>query len=186
MDLNTRYSFRGWPASDYLDFFISIGSVFSAFLITLIFLIMIKLKNIPVPQEILAIPIGFGLFFLAYIWDSLAHRSVYKNKIDRTELVIHTFMIYYSGFPLFTSFVLAYWLPALMLPFIIAFLFMKTMYSLIDEARFHWPRFENGRSDMVELTAHCFQFLGNILYDIGFLYLIYWNKYEVIKALFRN
>lgn len=186
MDTKGRYSFRGWPKSDYIDFFVSIGSVFGAFLLSLIFLIALKLKNIAIPQEVYSIPIGFGLFFFAYIWDSIAHRSIYKNKIDRKELIVHNFMIFYSGFPLFASFILAYWLPGLMLPFIIGFLFLKTMYSLYDEYACHWVRFNEGRSDMVEMSAHWLQFLGNILYDIGFLYLIYWNKYEIIKMLFRH
>lgn len=183
--LKAKYSLRGWPLKDYIDFFVSLGSVCFAFLLTLGFTIVAAVKHIPIPQEVLSIPIGFGLFFFAYIWDSIAHRSIFKNQIDREELVVHHFMVFYSGFPLFISFILAYWLPGLMLPFIIGFMAMKLLYSLHDEFYHHWGRFRAGRSDMIEMTAHYFQFLSNFLYDIGFLYLIYWNHYEVVKALFR-
>lgn len=186
MNIRARYSFRGWAVKEYLDFFVSVGSVWIAFFITLGFTIAAKYKHIHIPQEALSIPIGFGIFALGYIWDSIAHRSIYKNQIDNNELIIHNFMIFYSGFPLFFAFIIAYWLPGLMFPFIIAFLFVKTMYSLIDEIKHHWGRFEAGRSDKIELSAHWAQFVGNILYDIGFLYLIYWNHYEVIKMLFRH
>jgi hypothetical protein len=184
MDMRARYSLKGWSTKEYLDFFISVGSVWAAFLITLGFTLVVAYKHIHIPQEALSIPIGFGIFALAYVWDGLAHKSIYKDKIDSNELVIHNFMIS-SGFLLFISFIVAYWLPGLMFPFIMAFLFIKTMYSLIDEIKFHWVRFEANRSDLVEMSAHGAQFVGNILYDIGFLYLIYWNHYEVIKALFR-
>ena len=180
-----RYTFRGWHKTDYIDFFISVGSVFMAFLTTLFFSIAAVIKHIPIPQEVYSIPVGFGIFFFAYIWDSMAHRSVYKEKIDSMELKVHTFMVYYAGFCLFASFILAYWFPGLMLSFIIGFMFLKTMYSVYDEIGYHWPRFKAGRSDMIEMTAHWAQFLGNIVYDVGFMYLIYWNKYEVVKALFR-
>lgn len=169
----SRYTLRGWPLSDYIDFFISVGSVGGAFFLTLAFTIAALVKHIPIPQEVYSIPIGFGMFFLAYIWDGLAHRSIYKDKIDKQELFVHHFMVFYSGFPLFVAFVLAYWLPGLMLSFIMGFLFLKTMYSLYDELAFHWPRFRQGRSDMIEMSAHWMQFLSNILYDVGFLYLIY-------------
>lgn len=185
MEQKNRYTLRGWPLSDYVDFFISVGSVFGAFLLTLTFTIAATIKHIPIPQEVYAVPIGFGIFFFAWIFDSIAHRSVYKNKIDNFELKIHNMMVYASGFPLFISFVLAYWLPGLMLPFIIGFLFNKTLFSIIDEAMAHWPRFRTGRSDMIEMYAHAGQFFGNVLFDVGFLYLIYWNHYEVVKALFR-
>jgi hypothetical protein len=181
----SRYTLRGWPLSDYIDFTISVGSVLGAFLLTLAFTIAAIIKHVPVPQEVYAVPIGFGMFFMAYVWDGLAHRSIYKDKIDKQELFVHHFMVFYSGFPLFVSFVLAYWLPGLMLSFIVGFLFLKTMYSLYDEFAFHWPRFRQGRSDMIEMSAHWMQFLSNVVYDVGFLYLIYWNKYECVKAIFR-
>jgi hypothetical protein len=184
MDKKGRYTFRGWSFKEYLDFFISVGSVWVAFLLTLGFTIAVLHKHIHIPQEALSIPIGFGMFAIVYVFDAMAHKSIYKNQIDKNELVIHNFMVS-SGFLLFVSFVLAYWLPGLMLPFIISFLFVKTMFSLIDETRFHWPRYEAGRSDLIEMSAHAGQFVGNILYDIGFLYLIYWNHYECVKALFH-
>lgn len=180
----TRYTLRGWPLSDYIDFAVSLGSVFGAFFSTLFFTIWTTLRHIPIPQEVYSIPIGFGLFSFAWIFDSIAHRSIYKNKIDRDEFIIHQFMVYGSGFPLFVSFVLAYWWPGLMMPFIGCFLFLKTMYSLYDEFGFHWPRFRSGRSDIIEMTAHAIQFGSNVLFDIGFLYLIYWNHYACIKEIF--
>jgi len=180
-----RYTLRGWAGSDWVDFGASIGSVWGAFLTTLFFTIWAVVRHVPIPPEVYSIPIGFGLFAIAWIFDSIAHRSVYKNQIDRDELVIHNFMVYGSGFPLFISFILAYWWPGFMLPFILAFLFLKTMYSLHDEFGFHWPRFRSGRSDFVEMTAHCIQFGSNVAYDVGFLYLIYWNHYAVVKALFQ-
>lgn len=185
MSIKERYTLRGWPLADYVDFAVSIGSVFGAFFTTLFFTIWASIRHIPIPQEAYAIPIGFGLFAFAWIFDSIAHRSVYANVIDAQEKLVHNIMVYCSGFPLFISFVLAYWVPGLMLPFIIGFLFTKTMFSIIDEAAFHWPRLRAGRSDIIEMYAHYTQFLANVLFDVGFLYLIYWNKYEVIKALFR-
>ncbi len=185
MDVRKRYTLRGWPLSDYVDFFISVGSVFGAFFLTLGFTIFALIKHVPIPPETLSIPIGFGVFAFAWIFDSIAHRSVYANVIDAQEKLIHNIMVYLSGFPLFISFILAYWVPGLMFPFIIGFLFTKTLFSIIDEAAFHWPRLRAGRSDAIEMYAHYGQFFANVLFDVGFLYLIYWNHYEVIKALFR-
>lgn len=181
----SRYTLKGWPLADYIDFAISVGSVLGAFLLTLAFTVAALIKHIPIPEEVYSIPIGFGLFFFAWIFDSIAHRSVYANVIDAQEKLVHNIMVYASGFPLFISFVLAYWLPHLMFPFIIGFLFTKTMFSIIDECYFHWPRLRMGRSDKIEIYAHYGQFLANVLFDVGFLYLIYWDKYEVVKALFR-
>src|SRR6266516_2521387 len=167
----SRYSLRGWSKAEYIDFGISIGIVFGAFLTTLVFTIAAIIKHIQIPQEVLAIPIGFGAFISAYFFDAIAHRSVYKDQIDKDELIIHHLMVYGSSFPLFISLVLAYWWPHLMMPFIACFVFLKTMYSLGDEFLFHWPRYKQKRSDLIEMSAHAVQFASNVLFDVGWIYL---------------
>ncbi len=179
-----RYSFRGWPAAEYIDFFLSIGSAWSAFFLTLGFLIAITLKHITIEPVLYSIPIGFGIFAICWVFDSIAHRSLYKFYIGKNETAIHNKMVFGTGIPLFISFGLAYWWTSFMLPFIFAFLFLKTLYSIIDET-LHWKRFADGGSDSIETWAHYGQFLGNILYDVGFIWLIFIDKYEPIKALFR-
>lgn len=180
-----RYSFRGWTKAEYIDYIFAMGGIMIAVLAIFALTGAAIIKHIPIPSEVYSIPIGMGLFLLAYFFDSIAHRSIYKSGILPEELVIHQYMVFGSAFPLFASFGLAYFWPRLMFPFILTFLFLKSMYSLFDEAMFHWPRYKMGNSDLIEMTAHFIQFGSNILFDIGFLYLIYWNHYECVRAIFR-
>lgn len=183
MDIKARYTLRGWSKADYIEFLFSVGGIFGIALSTLFLAIVSLHHKIPIPQQAYSIPIGFMLFAIAWFFDSIAHRTIYKDKIDRDEFVIHNFMVYASGTPLLLCFVLAFWWPALMMPFILCFLFMKTMYSVYDEFGFHWTRYRSGRSDMIEMTAHCFQFIGNILYDVGWYYWIYFANYRGVNEL---
>lgn len=181
-----RYSLKGWPLKDYIDFGISVGSVWGVTLATIFLAIVALVKKIPIPQIAYAIPISFLIFGISWIFDGIAHRSVYKNVIDRGEFVIHNFMTFFSGFPLFICFIVAYWLPWLMLPFIFGFAFNKTMYSVYDEMRYHQIRFQEGRSDMLEMVAHSFQFLSNCAFDFAWIYWIYKLHYAGIKELFST
>lgn len=188
-DIKKRYSMSGWGKKDYIDFCLSVGVAFFATTASIFLLVFSKLKSIDLPDIVYSIPIGFLLFSVAWIFDSIAHRTIYRNKIDSYELKLHNFMVYGSGIPLVVCFIFAYFNKECLLPFIVTFLFLKTMYSIYDEFGFHWPRFKEGRSDIVEVTAHYFQFLGNILFDVAWFYWIYFQNYrgadKLILSLFE-
>lgn len=169
-----KYSFKGWKFWEKVEYGIGLGSMLFMAIATTIFGFVYK-KTLP--AEFPAIPLGFWIFFGGWVWDSMAHKSIYRNKIDKDELVVHNFMVWGSGAPLLICMILAYWNKWLMLPFIITFLFLKTMYSLIDECSMHWVRFKEGRSDLIEMHAHYFQFLGEILHDTAWLLWIYKYNY---------
>lgn len=180
-----KYSLRGWTKKEYIEYAFSMGGILIGTLLVFAFTIATALKHIKVPAEIYSIPIGMGFFFLAYSADSVAHRSSLKNGITDLERQIHDFMVFWASFPLFASFILAYFWPHLMMPFILTFLFMKAMSSFADEFVCHYPRFKVGALDNIEMGAHFVQFASNVMFDVGFMYLIYWNHYEIIKKLFN-
>lgn len=181
-----KYSFKGWKKSEYIDFIISLGSVWSVTLLSVFLTYLAFMRNIRIPGQVYSIPIGFFIFSCCWIFDSIIHRTIYKSSIDDFELKIHDIMVYFSGFPLFVSFILAYWWPNFMLPFIGSFLFNKTLFSIIDEAYCHTTRYKEKKTNLMEIYAHVGQFLGNVLLDIGFIYLIYWDQYNCVRALFQT
>jgi len=122
------------------------------------------------PAEAYFVPLGALVFTLSIAVDTIGHRTVYKQEIQRAEGLVHGITIFCG----ITSCVLltaaydaaaALWIPAMVMTA------LSFLYSLIDEA-FHWRRYVSQNSDRVEMWSHVGIFVGHSI-----MMLAWWTWY---------
>lgn len=98
------------------------------------------------------IPLGTFLFVLSIAFDTIGHRTIYKDAIQRGENLVHHITIF-AGITSVLGLCLAYehrdfmWVPTAVM------IFLSIVYSLIDEG-LHWHRYFTQNSDRVEMWSH--------------------------------
>lgn len=129
------------------------------------FLFMGWRAGVTFPGEAWLVPIGAAIFALAISFDTIGHRTIYKDAIARAEGLVHHVTIF-CGIGSCVLLCAAYnhraifWIPAMVLTI------MSFVYSLVDEA-FHWHRYWTHKSDRVEMWSHAFIFIGHLIMMIA-------------------
>lgn len=116
------------------------------------------------------VPVGTFIFVGAIAFDTIGHRTVYKEELKKGEDLVHHITIA-AGISSCLLLCLAYSYPvALRIPTLVL-IALSIFYSVIDEA-LHWRRYVNGHSDPVEMWSHFFIFLGHMI-----MILSWWQWY---------
>jgi hypothetical protein len=111
------------------------------------------------------VPIGSIIFTLSIAFDTIGHRTIYREEIEGAEGLVHGITIF-CGISSCVLLCAAYehrgwfWIPAMVLTV------LSFIYSLIDEA-LHWRRYLNKHSDRVEMSSHVGIFIGHLIMMIG-------------------
>jgi hypothetical protein len=115
----------------------------------------------PFPAEAYWVPWGALIFTISISIDTIGHRTIYKEEIQRAEGLVHGITIF-CGISSCICLTAAYqnrgvfWIPAMVLTV------LSIIYSLVDEA-FHWRRYVTHHSDPVEMWCHVGILIGHLI-----------------------
>ena len=146
---------------DWLVYLAWVGMIFGLFLIVSSFLAIGHFNGISYPIYVWNIPLGIFIFSTAIAFDTIGHRTTYKEDLQRAEALVHHVTIF-AGIVSTLLLCLSYHFPVFLRIPTMVFLLLSVLYSIIDEA-FHWHRYWNKASDRVEMTAHFFISVGHLI-----------------------
>lgn len=108
------------------------------------------------------VPLGTLVFVIAISFDTIGHRTTYKEELLKGEALVHHVTIF-AGITSVLCLCLAYSYPEFMRIPTLILICLSVVYSLIDEA-FHWRRYITLKSDRVEMWSHFFILLGHMVF----------------------
>jgi hypothetical protein len=117
------------------------------------------------PAEAWMVPLGAAVFALSISIDTIGHRTIYRDEIDKVESLVHAITIF-CGIGSCVLLTAAYharqalWIPAMVLTILSFF------YSIVDEV-FHWRRYVGKHADRVEMWSHVGILIGHSTMMIG-------------------
>jgi len=119
------------------------------------------------PAAAWLVPTGAVIFTVSIAVDTIGHRTIYRQEIERAEGLVHGITIACGiGSTILLCAAYQYrsalWIPAMVLTV------LSFAYSLVDEA-FHWRRYVREHADRVEMWSH----LG-ILVGHGTMMVAWW------------
>jgi hypothetical protein len=113
------------------------------------------------PAYVWNLPLGTVIFIVAISFDTIGHRSAYKQALKKGEALVHHITIA-AGISSCVLLCLAYtWGEFLKIP-ALCLVALSVFYSIIDEGM-HWFRFYQGNSDRIEMWSHFFIFVGHTI-----------------------
>lgn len=118
-------------------------------------------NGVTFPDYTWNIPLGTAIFVIAIAFDTIGHRTVYKEAIEKGENLVHHITIF-AGITSVLALCLAYNHPGFMKYPALVMIFLSIVYSLIDEG-LHWHRYLTMNSDRVEMWSHFFILTGHLL-----------------------
>jgi hypothetical protein len=126
------------------------------------------INGVQYPAYVWNIPFGTAVFVIAIAFDTIGHRTVYKDELAKGENLVHHITIF-AGITSTLLLCLGYHFPAALWIPATCFTALTVFYSMIDEA-LHWVRYFQLQSDRVEMWSHFFIFVGHTIMSIAWLY----------------
>ena len=146
---------------DWLSYIAWVGLMCGLLFATGGFVLWGYTHGVAFPAYIWNLPIGTAIFVGAIAFDTIGHRTTYKEELKKGEALVHHITIF-AGITSCLLLSLAYhWPVALKIPSLV-FIVLSIFYSMIDEA-FHWRRYLIGQSNRIEMWSHFFIFLGHLI-----------------------
>jgi hypothetical protein len=162
---------RQFDRSDWLSYVAWVGLMSGLLFATAGFLWVGQMNGVTFPAYAWNVPVGTGIFVAAIAFDTIGHRTTYKEELKKGEALVHHITIF-AGISSCLLLCLAYrWPVALEIPCLVM-IALSLFYSVIDEA-LHWRRYLQGFSDRVEMWSHFFIFLGH-----GLMILSWWQWFQ--------
>lgn len=118
-------------------------------------------QGVSFPSYVWNIPIGTAIFVAAIAFDTIGHRTAYKEELKKGEALVHHITIF-AGITSCLLLCLAYHWPVFLRVPAGVMVLLSVFYSMVDEA-LHWHRYLRGHSDRVEMWSHFFIFLGHFI-----------------------
>jgi hypothetical protein len=118
-------------------------------------------NGVQYPDYVWSIPIGTFIFIGAISFDTIGHRTAYKEELKKGESLVHHITIF-AGISSVVLLCLAYHRPEMFRFPALTMVVLSIFYSIIDEA-LHWRRYFELKSDRVEMWSHFFIFVGHTL-----------------------
>jgi preprotein translocase subunit SecE len=153
---------------DWIAYILWVGLMVALFAVTLGFLVLGVLGGVSFPPYVWNVPLGVGIFTIAIAFDTIGHRTVYKEELLKAEALVHHVTIC-AGILSCVLLSMAFtYRQFLMVPALV-FVFLSIFYSMIDEAM-HWIRYAQQKSDRVEMWSHFGIFVGHMIFVISWSY----------------
>ena len=162
---------RQFSKIDWLIYVVWVGLMFGLFAAVSGFLLLGFKMEVPYPDYVWNIPIGTFIFVMAIAVDTIGHRTIYKEVLQKGEALVHQITIF-AGITSILALCLAYDHPVTMRFPALVLIILSFVYSLIDEV-LHWHRYLTQNSDRVEMWSHFFIFLGHLL-----MVVTWWHWYS--------
>jgi hypothetical protein len=153
---------RQFDRQDWIVYFVWVGLMLGLVFSTGGFLLFGHAHGVSYPAEAWLVPVGAAIFTLSIAFDTIGHRTIYKEAIAKGgEGLVHHITIFHgigSCILLCAAYThrSAFWVPAMVLTV------LSFVYSVIDEA-FHWRRYIMGNTDRVEAWSHTGIFTGHLI-----------------------
>lgn len=147
--------------TDWIAYIAWVGLMSGLFFATSGFVLTGYLHGIIYPAYVWNLPIGTFIFVGAIAFDTIGHRTVYKDELKKGEALVHHITIF-AGITSCLLLCLAYSYPNFFYIPSLVMISLSIFYSVVDEA-LHWRRYLNGYSDRVEMWSHFFIFVGHLL-----------------------
>lgn len=156
---------REFGKTDWLVYAAWIGMMIGLFGSVSYFLFVGYSHGVVFPLYVWNIPIGIFTFVGAIAFDTIGHRTVYKEELAKGESLVHHITIF-AGVTSVLALVLGYSSPDFWRYPAITLIALAIFYSVVDEAM-HWHRYLRLKSDRVEMWSHFFIFVGHILMSLS-------------------
>lgn len=156
---------RQFNGMDWLSYIAWVGLMCGLLFATAGFVLWGYNHGVSFPAYVWNLPIGTAIFVGAIAFDTIGHRTTYKEELKKGEALVHHITIF-AGITSCLLLSMAYhWPVALKIPSLV-FIVLSIFYSMIDEA-FHWRRYLVGQSNRIEMWSHFFIFLGHLIMIIS-------------------
>jgi len=162
---------RDFQRHDWLAYIAWVGLMLGLLFATAGFTLYGAYHGVEFPAYVWNVPIGTAIFVGAIAFDTIGHRTVYKEELLKGEALVHHVTIF-AGVTSCLLLSLAYHWPIFLRWPAFVMVALSIFYSVIDEA-LHWRRYLNGYSDRVEMWSHFFIFVGHLL-----MILSWWQWYS--------
>ena len=128
---------------------------------TLGFLLLGWSNGVEYPAYVWNVPLGVFIFSAAISFDTIGHRTAYKEYLKKGEALVHHVTIF-AGVSSTLLLCLCYsYSDFLRIPTLVLVI-LSIFYSVVDEA-LHWHRYMSHQSDRVEMVSHFFIFVGHLI-----------------------
>lgn len=161
---------KEFSAKDWLVYVLWVGLMYGLFFAVTTFIGVGHFHNVAYPAYVYNIPLGVFIFSTAIAFDTIGHRTIYKEFLQRAEALVHHITIF-AGITSVLVLCLAYTYPVFLRIPALVLIALSIIYSLIDEA-LHWYRYLAKSSDRVEMWSHFFILLGHMI-----MILSWWQWY---------
>jgi hypothetical protein len=152
---------RDFRSVDWQVYFAWVGLMLGLDVAVCGFLWMGAWHGVHYPAYVWNVPAGTLIFSIAIAFDTIGHRTVYREELAKAEALVHHITIV-AGIAGVVFLCLAYSMPDLFRIPALCLVALSVFYSIIDEAM-HWQRYVRGLSDRVEMWSHFFIFVGHTI-----------------------
>jgi hypothetical protein len=152
---------RQFSNTDWVVYIAWVGLMFGLFFATSGFVLVGYFNGVVWPGYVWSVPIGTFIFVGAIAFDTIGHRTAYREHLKQGEALVHHITIF-AGITSCLALCLGYSSPDFWRFPALALIVLSIFYSMIDEA-LHWKRYFELASDRVEMWSHFFIFLGHFI-----------------------
>jgi len=156
---------RLFDKKDWISYIAWVGLMLGLLVSTGSFVIFGWLHGVHFPPYVWNVPLGITIFVVAIAFDTIGHRTKYKEELKKGEALVHHITIT-VGILSVLALCLAYSNPDFFRYPALTLIALAVFYSAIDEA-LHWRRYLSLYSDRVEMWSHVFIFVGHILMSLS-------------------
>ena len=152
---------KQFDKTDWWVYFAWVGLMYGLFAAVFGFLVGGHLHGVTYPPYVWNIPIGIFIFSTAITFDTIGHRTIYKEYLQQAEALVHHITIF-AGITSTLLLCVAYHAPVFLKIPALVMVGLSIFYSIVDEA-LHWHRYMTKNSDRVEMWSHFFIFVGHLI-----------------------
>lgn len=152
---------REFSINDWIVYILWVGMMYGLFIVVTAFIAFGHYHQVSFPAYVYNVPIGIFIFSTAIAFDTVGHRTIYKEFLQKAEALVHHITIF-AGITSVLVLCLAYYNPEFYKIPALVLILLSIIYSLIDEA-LHWYRYLQKSSDRVEMWSHFFILLGHMI-----------------------
>ncbi len=147
--------------TDWIVYVAWVGMMYGLFAAVTGFLMIGHQAGVQYPAYVWNIPIGIFIFSTAIAFDTIGHRTIYREYLLKMEALVHHMTIF-AGITSVLILCLAYHAPVFFRIPAMVLIALSIFYSMVDEGM-HWHRYMTEKSDRVEMWSHFFIFLGHLI-----------------------
>ena len=156
---------RLFTKTDWLVYIVWVGMMYGLFAVVGAFFYAGWKAGVEFPAYAWHVPIGTFIFSTAIAFDTIGHRTEYKEILQKGEALVHHLTIF-AGVTSVIGLCLAYEHGPFMRIPVLVMIALSVLYSVVDEA-LHWHRYLTRNSDRVEMWSHFFILTGHLMMIIA-------------------